>query len=407
MSQALSDLRFLTPTNIQAATIPVLLQNKDIIGQAQTGTGKTAAFAIPVIETLDGHSKALQAVVLCPTRELAMQVADTFRSLIKYKKHLSVVSIFGGQPISVQYQALKKRPQIVVGTPGRMLDHLQRGTLKMDAVRTIILDEADEMLDRGFRDAIESILKQTSPIRQTVLFSATMPKPILELTQKYQQDPQHIQVASPELELPLVEEQCIAVDQKGKLGLLTQLIDSHQLTLSLVFCNTKRQVDELAGKLQTTGYLAGALHGGMPQSKRDKIMDRFRKGMLHVLVATDVAARGIDVQNIQAVFNYDLPEDPKVYVHRIGRTGRAGKSGRAFSFVSRSQAHQLGIIQKALPQKLRLWNSEFQEISSKQLLPVTSGKVTETKSLGKRSFGEKRKSFGKSRSNRRKVSSAL
>ncbi len=360
---ALRDMGFEQPSPIQAETIPLLMENKDVIGQAQTGTGKTAAFAIPIIETICSENRQVQAMVLCPTRELAIQVADEFRKLIQYNKAISVVSIYGGQPIDRQFQALKKKPQIIIGTPGRMLDHLRRGTIKLAAVKTVVLDEADEMLDMGFREDIELILNQTPESRQTVLFSATMPKAILELTQKYQQNPQWVKVMPLEQKIPLIEQQYFEVSQKAKLGVLTHLIDLHQLKLALIFCNTKRQVDNLVDKLETEGYPVGGLHGGMSQSKRDKMMARFRKGAVHLLIATDVAARGIDVQDVQAVFNYDLPENTDRYIHRIGRTGRAGKSGLAFTFVSSGQIRQFSAIQKSQENALHLQSAPGAKIA--------------------------------------------
>lgn len=345
LNRALSDMAFKHPSPIQAEAIPLLLERNDIIGQAQTGTGKTAAFAIPIIETLDTAKQDIQAVVVCPTRELAVQVSEEFRKLAKYKQNLSVVSIYGGQPMDRQLLALQRKPQIIVGTPGRMLDHLWRGTFHLNAVRTVVLDEADEMLDMGFREDIEKIFDFIPTPRQTVLFSATMPKAILELTQKYQQNPQRVMIQPKPVETALIREEYVEISQKTKLSTLTRLIDIHQLKLALVFCNTKRQVDIVADNLKAAGYCADALHGGMSQSKRDRVMGHFRRGKLHILVATDVAARGIDVRNVQAVVNYDMPDSSENYQHRIGRTGRAGKSGIAFTFVSASQMQKMNGLQ--------------------------------------------------------------
>ncbi len=341
LSLALRDMAFETPSPIQSQAIPLLLAGQDMIGQAQTGTGKTAAFAIPIIERIDPQNKFIQALVMCPTRELAIQVAEAFRKLMKYKPGLAVVSIYGGQPIDKQLKALKKRPQIIVGTPGRLTDHLRRGSIRLDAVQTVVLDEADEMLDMGFRDDIESILGQVPAPRQTVMFSATMPKSILELTRKYLVNPEWVRIEPEPLDTSRIHQEYVEVSSKSRLNALTGLIDTHQLNLALVFCNTQRQVDELTDNLKEEGYLAGGLHGGMSQEKRDRVMGRFRKGTIQFLVATDVAARGIDVQNVQAVFNYDIPDRPESYMHRIGRTGRAGKTGLAFTFVSASQLEKL------------------------------------------------------------------
>jgi len=353
MNRALADMGFVTPSPIQQETIPLLMQKRDVIGQAQTGTGKTAAFAIPIIENLDMNNRAIQAVILCPTRELAIQVAVEFRKLIKYHPNCSVVSIYGGQPIDRQFQALRKRPQIVIGTPGRMLDHLRRKTIQLGNVKTIVLDEADEMLDMGFRDDIELILNHVPQERQTVLFSATMPRVILELARKYQNNPEKINVVPEKLQTPPIEQHYFEIAHRSKLPALTHLLNVYQLKLALVFCNTKRQVDDLVYRMQSEGHLADGLHGGMSQSKRDRVMGSFRKGTIHVLVATDVAARGIDVQDIQAVFNYDLPEDTDNYIHRIGRTGRAGKMGMAFTFVSSGQGRILDMLQKTMDSKLK------------------------------------------------------
>lgn len=341
LKHALADMNFNTPWPIQVETIPLLLENKDLIGQAQTGTGKTAAFAIPIIEKLDSSSNQVQALVLCPTRELAMQVADEFRKLVKYKKEISVVAIYGGQPITRQLLALQRQPQVIVGTPGRMLDHLWRGSFHLNGVKTVVLDEADEMLDMGFREDIEKIFDFIPLPRQTVLFSATMPKAILELTRKYQQNPHHIRIQPEPIETALIQEKYIETSPKTKLSTLIRLIDTHELKLALVFCNTKRQVDHLSSSLKAAGYRADGLHGGMPQNKRDRAMGHFRRGKVHILVATDVAARGIDVQSVQAVINYDIPERLENYKHRIGRTGRAGNSGLAFTFVSPAQLQQI------------------------------------------------------------------
>ena len=348
MMRAIADMGFSTASPIQAEAIPVLLEGSDLVGQAQTGTGKTAAFSIPLIERIDTSRGPAQALIMCPTRELAVQVADEIRKLLKYKPGISVVAIFGGDPIVRQFRALNKKPQIIVGTPGRMLDHIRRGSIRLNKVHTVVLDEADEMLDLGFRDDIETILKTTPEARQTVLFSATMTPQIMELANQFQREPQQIQVAQTEDQSALIEQLYVEVHPRKKLDALTYLIDHHQLNLALVFCNTKRQVDDLVMRLQTQGYSVDGLHGGMAQPKRAKVLNRFRQGKLQFLVATDVAARGIDVRNIEAVFNYDLPKDLEYYVHRIGRTGRAGNAGRAFTFVRREEMNQLKKIRRIL-----------------------------------------------------------
>ncbi|WP_427339615.1 DEAD/DEAH box helicase [Caloranaerobacter sp. DY30410] len=350
--RAIEDMGFEEPSPIQAKAIPLLMEGKDVIGQAQTGTGKTAAFGIPVLEKIKPESKKLQALILCPTRELAIQVSEELRRLSKYKNDIKILPIYGGQPIERQIKALKKGVHIVVGTPGRIMDHMRRSTLKMDNIKIVILDEADEMLDMGFRDDIETILKEVPKERQTVMFSATMPKPILELTKKYQKNPQLVKVVHKQLTVPNIEQIYFEVKEKTKLEVLSRLIDMYNPKLSLVFCNTKKRVDELVSQLQGRGYFADGLHGDMKQSQRDRVMSKFRNGTIEILVATDVAARGIDVDDVEAVFNYDLPRDEEYYVHRIGRTGRAGKSGRAFNFVVGKEIYKLKEIQKYTKTKI-------------------------------------------------------
>jgi len=345
IKKAIADMGFEEATPIQSLSIPHILDGKDVTGQAQTGTGKTAAFGIPVLEMVDPKDKKLQAVILCPTRELAIQVAEELRKLSKYQK-ISILPIYGGQPIERQIKALKKGVQIIIGTPGRVIDHIRRKTLKMNNVNTIILDEADEMLDMGFREDIEFILEDMPERRQTLLFSATMSKPILNLTRRFQKNPEFVKVVHREMTVPETEQIYFEVKEKMKLELLSRLVDIYNPKLSLVFCNTKRRVDNLVTHLQVRGYLADGLHGDMTQKQRDRVMGKFRKGQIEILVATDVAARGIDVEDVEAVFNYDVPNDDEYYVHRIGRTGRAGKKGRAFTFVAGREIYQLRDIQK-------------------------------------------------------------
>ena len=346
MTQALAHINYTEPTPIQYQAIPILMSGKDIIGQAATGTGKTAAFAIPIIEKIIIDKRQIQAVVICPTRELAIQVADEFRKFSQFKKGLTIVSIYGGQPMERQRMALHKKPQILIATPGRMLDFLRRGTFHLNSVQSIVLDEADEMLNMGFRDDIESIFEYIPTPRQTVLFSATMPDPILKLTRQYQNDPERISIVSPTNRHELIQQYFMEVNKLSKHDMLIKLIDEKQLKSSIVFCNTKRQVDYLVDHLHLEGYPVEGLHGGKTQGQRERILGRFRKGFVKVLVATDVAARGIDVRNIEAVVNYDLPEDIENYTHRIGRTGRAGQEGLAYSIVSRNQRRLFQFIQK-------------------------------------------------------------
>ncbi|MBG8553914.1 DEAD/DEAH box helicase [Hymenobacter guriensis] len=346
MQRAIAEVGYEEASPIQEAAIPVMLQGRDVIGQAQTGTGKTAAFSIPAIELVDTDSREVQAIVLCPTRELAVQVSGEIQKLGKYKRGLAVVPIYGGSSYDRQFRALERGVQIVIGTPGRVMDHIERGTLKLDACKMIILDEADEMLDMGFRDDIETVLKKMPEQRQTVFFSATMSKPIMEMTKRYQKDPQIVKVNHQEMTVTNIEQSYFEVRGPQKKDVLTRLIDMYNIKSGIVFANTKRMVDEIVGDLQAKGYFAEGLHGDMGQQQRQNTLDKFRKGTLEILVATDVAARGIDVENVEVVVNYDLPADEEYYVHRIGRTGRAGKTGKAFTFVSGRDIYKLRDIMR-------------------------------------------------------------
>ena len=330
----------------------MLISGIDLIGQAQTGTGKTAAFGIPILEKVDPKLKKLQAIVLCPTRELAIQVADEIRNLSRYMHGIKVLPIYGGQDIVKQIRSLKSGTQIVIGTPGRVMDHMRRKTMKLDFVHTVVLDEADEMLNMGFREDIEFVLSGVPEERQTVLFSATMPKPIMEITKKFQNNAKVIKVTKKELTVPNIEQYYYDVKPKKKEEVLSRLLDIYSPRLSVVFCNTKKQVDLLVNALLGRGYFAAGLHGDMKQEQRDRVMQGFRTGKTEILVATDVAARGIDVDEVEAVFNYDLPQDDEYYVHRIGRTGRAGREGRAFSFVSGKEVYKLKEIQRYCKTKI-------------------------------------------------------
>lgn len=347
--KALSDMGFTAPSGIQAAAIPQIMMGIDIIAKAPTGSGKTAAFAIPILEKLDLNSgnKNIQALVLCPTRELAMQVHREFEKLSKYEDSVSVVSVYGGQQIEKQLSALKKRPQIIVATPGRLMDHLRRGSINLNALSMVVLDEADEMLDMGFREDIHTILEDTPENRQTILFSATMAKDIVAITKKFQKSPNIVDVTDNLQNTPNIEQLYFEVTEKDKIELLTRLLDLHNVKLALVFCNTKSNVDKVVEILKTRGYLSDSLHGDMNQAQREKVMRGFRNGGVEILVATDVAGRGIDVKNVEAVFNYDLPRDDEDYIHRIGRTARAGKEGKALTFVSKKQVQSIRRIERA------------------------------------------------------------
>ena len=344
--RAVTDMGFEAASPIQAQAIPVQLEGLDIIGQAQTGTGKTAAFGIPLLQKIDPDSKKLQAIALCPTRELAIQVAEEIRRLAKYMHGIKVLPIYGGQDIVRQIRGLKDGTQIVIGTPGRVMDHMRRKTIRCDHVHTVIMDEADEMLNMGFLEDMETILSQLPEERQTVMFSATMPPAIQEIARKFQNDPVNVKVVKKELTVPKVTQYYYEVKPKTKVEVMCRLLDMYAPKLSVAFCNTKKQVDELVQELQGRGYFAEGLHGDLKQEQRDRVMNSFRNGATEILVATDVAARGIDVDDVEAVFNYDIPQDDEYYVHRIGRTGRAGRDGIAFSFVVGREVYKLRDIQR-------------------------------------------------------------
>ena len=347
--RGVKEMGFEEASPIQAQAIPVAMQGYDVIGQAQTGTGKTAAFGIPVLEkvNLNKDIKHPQALILCPTRELAVQAAEEIRKLAKYMHGIKVLPIYGGQDINKQIRALKGT-QVIIGTPGRVMDHLRRKTIRCDYVNTIVLDEADEMLNMGFREDIETVLEYIpTEDRQTILFSATMPKAILEITKNYQKpDAKMIKVVKKELTVPKIEQYYLDVKRKDKIEVLTRLLDFYEPKLSLVFCNTKKMVDDLTEVLKGRGYFAEGLHGDMSQAQRDRVMKSFRSGKTDILIATDVAARGIDVDDVEAVFNYDIPQDDEYYVHRIGRTGRAGRTGRSFTFVKGKEVYKLKDIMR-------------------------------------------------------------
>lgn len=350
--KAVLDMGFEEATPIQSMAISVVKEGRDVIGQSQTGTGKTAAFGIPCLERVNPDDRRLQALILCPTRELAIQVSEEFRKLLKYKENIRVLPIYGGQPIDRQIAALKKGAHVVIGTPGRVMDHMRRRTLKMETVQMMVLDEADEMLDMGFREDIELILTKIPEDHQTLLFSATLSPEILDITRKFLKNPEFIKVVRKELTVPNIEQAYFDVKEKTKLDALTRIIDVYDPRLAMVFCNTKKRVDDLVELLQGRGYFAEGLHGDLKQPQRDKVMQKFRNGTIEILVATDVAARGIDVDDIDVVFNYDVPQDEEYYVHRIGRTGRAGKSGKAFTFCVGKEIYKLRDIMRYTKTKI-------------------------------------------------------
>ena len=385
--RAVKELGYEVMTPIQAQAIPVMLEGKDVIGQAQTGTGKTAAFGIPIIQNADPEDGHLQAIILCPTRELAIQAAEEIRKYSKYIPGVKVLPVYGGQDISKQIRSLKGNVQIVVGTPGRVMDHMRRHTLKLDHLRTIILDEADEMLDMGFREDIETILKEIPEEHQTGLFSATMPKPILDITQSYQkEDAIFLKMPAKELTIPLVKQYYYEVAHKNKAEVVARLLDYYNPKRTLIFCNTKRMVDELSEELTGRGYFAEGLHGDLSQAQRDRVMAGFRNGQVEILIATDVAARGIDVDDVEAVFNYDIPQDIEYYVHRIGRTGRAGKKGRSFTLVVGREVYKIRDIERickthvearSVPSAADIKSSKSEKILNKILDIYTNNDITD------------------------------
>src|ERR1700677_1974106 len=344
--KAIDQLGFEQAAPIQAEAIPILMRGGDVVGQSQTGSGKTAAFAAPAIEKVDVSQRATQVLILCPTRELAIQVSEEVHKLALFKRGLHALPVYGGQSYDRQFAGLRQGAHIVIGTPGRVMDHMRRGTLKLAAIKMVILDEVDVMLNMGFRDDIELILQSTPKERQTVFFSATIPRPIQQLIEKYSRDPQQVRIEQKALTVPTVEQVYYEVDRRFKIDLLTRLIDMHDLKLGIIFCNTKRMVDDLVDHLNAQGYSADRLHGDMTQAMRDRVMQKFRKSGLEFLVATDVAARGIDVDDVEVVFNYDLPYDGEDYVHRIGRTGRKGRDGLAISFASGREVFQIRNIER-------------------------------------------------------------
>lgn len=332
--RAVADLGFEEPSPIQRMAIPLVLEGRDLVGQAQTGTGKTAAFGLPLLQGLSMRSNKVQALVLCPTRELAVQVADEVSALARHLRGVVILPVYGGQSLERQISALRRGVQVVAGTPGRVLDHLERGTLKLDNLKMLVLDEADEMLDMGFREDIERVLEKAPEGCQKVCFSATMPKPILDIINRFMHEPEVVKIARSELTVPSIEQRYYEIRQHQKREALSLILDSQDIRKGIVFCSTKHGSDDLCTQLLARGYKADALHGNLSQAQRDRVMERFRKGNLDLLVATDVAARGLDVDDVDVVINYDIPNDVDNYVHRIGRTGRAGRKGRSITFVT-------------------------------------------------------------------------
>ena len=347
IKNAIEDMGFIKTTPIQRMAIPDALKGIDITAQAQTGSGKTVAFAIPVLEKLFIPDRSPQAIVLCPTRELCMQVAEEISKVGSKMKKLKVLAVYGGQPIGKQTRVLKKGVHVVVGTPGRVIDHIERGNLELIGIESVVLDEADEMLEMGFREDIERILADTPRQRQTLLFSATMPKEIRDIAKKYQKNPKFIKVADKKQNLPKITQYAFRCDIKDKFDGLTRLIQAYDVKLVLIFCNTKKSVDFVKKHLKKQDFAVDALHGDMTQQARDKVMNKFRNGNINVLVATDVASRGLDIDGVDVIINYDVPQNADDYTHRIGRTARAGKTGFAFTLVSKDEIPRFSNIKKA------------------------------------------------------------
>jgi ATP-dependent RNA helicase DeaD len=375
--RAVSELGFEEPTPIQMKAIPIALAGRDLIGQAQTGTGKTAAFGIPLINKIETRGDKIEALILAPTRELAIQVSEEIGKLARFKG-VRTLPIYGGQEIGRQIRALKKYPHIIIGTPGRLLDHINRKTIRLDEVKTVILDEADEMLDMGFMEDIQAILKLVPAERQTMLFSATMPMNIKKLAQQFLTNPEHVSVIPKQVEVPLISQAYFEVHERQKFDALSRLLDMESPELAIIFGRTKRRVDELAEALQKRGYSADGLHGDLSQNQRDAVMRKFRDGSIDVLVATDVAARGLDVSGVTHVINFDLPQDPESYVHRIGRTGRAGKEGSAWTFVTPREIDHLHFIERVNRHRItrKSLPSLAEAIEGKQ--KVTAERIIET-----------------------------
>ncbi|MEI6714285.1 MAG: DEAD/DEAH box helicase [Verrucomicrobiota bacterium] len=351
--KAVEQMGFQQASPIQAATIPILLTGKDVAGLSRTGSGKTAAFAIPAIEKVDPNLKAPQVLILCPTRELAVQIAGEVEKLSAFKRGVRELAIYGGQAYGVQYRGLENGAQIIAGTPGRIMDHLDRGSLKLDEIRMVILDEADRMLDMGFRDDIATILQQAPEGRQTAFFSATMPSQVEQLIKRYTKQPEWVRMETRAESAPNIDQCYYEVSHSSRVGALCRVLEATNLRFGIIFCSTKSAVDGVTEHLIAEGYQADRLHGDMSQAMRERVMKRFRDGKLEFLVATDVAARGIDVDDIEAVINYDIPRDSEDYVHRIGRTGRAGRSGRAITFVTSREFYALDRIQRMTRVKIR------------------------------------------------------
>ena len=384
--QALEDVGYETPSPIQLGAIPPLLEGKDLLGHAPTGTGKTAAFALPLLANIDLDSRHQQVLVLTPTRELAIQVAEAFQRYANHLKGFHVLPVYGGQEYSGQIRALRRGVHVVVGTPGRVMDHIRKGTMKLDKLRVLVLDEADEMLRMGFIDDVEWIMEQTPENRQIALFSATMPKQIQKITTRYLKDPLNISIKAKTATAESISQRYWMVSNLHKLDALTRILEVEPFDAVLLFVRTKIATTELAERLAARGYSAEALNGDMPQKNREKMVERLKKGGIDILVATDVAARGLDVDRISHVINYDIPYDAEAYIHRIGRTGRAGRKGEAILFVSPREKRMLAAIEKATRQKIEAMTLPSTEMVNNQRISRFKQTITDTLARGSLEF---------------------
>ena len=382
---SLVELGYEAPTPIQEQSIPILMEGGDLLAQAQTGTGKTAAFALPILSHLDISTSNPQALVVAPTRELAIQVAEAFQSYAKHLKGFRVAPIYGGQDYKLQLRALKRGAHVIVGTPGRLMDHLRRGTLSMETLKTVVLDEADEMLKMGFVEDIEWILSQIPHSHQTALFSATIPKPIQRIAERYLKDAQKIMIQPADNTVDAIAQFYITVAKNQKLNILTRFLETEEMQAAIIFARTKTCSAELAQKLQARGFAAAALNGDMKQSQRQKVIDQIKNGALDIIVATDVAARGIDVERITHVINFDIPSDTESYIHRIGRTGRAGRQGKALLFVTQREQRLLRDIEHAIRKKIKQIEppslDQINEQRNKKLFDKVAGVLKKSKRI--------------------------
>ncbi len=376
--EALDDAGYETPTPIQARTIPSILSGQDIIGQAQTGTGKTAAFALPILDRIDVNNNHPQALVLAPTRELALQVAEAFQGYASHLKDFHVLPVYGGQSYQVQLKQLRRAAHVVVGTPGRVIDHIKRGTLKLDHLKFLVLDEADEMLRMGFIDDVEWVIAQTPESRQVALFSATMPSVIRKIAQKHLNDPDEISIKNQSKTADTIRQRYWTVGGYHKLDALTRILEVEAFDGMIVFVRTKVATVELSEKLEARGYNAAPLSGDVPQNQRERTVERLKQGKLDILVATDVAARGLDVDRISHVINYDMPYDPEAYVHRIGRTGRAGREGEAILFVTPREKRMLNTLERSTKQRIAQMEMPSTEVVNDQRIARFKQKITDT-----------------------------